>query len=126
MSAARIALACFVLLHAANPGLAAAADERSPGDMTDAEREAIVMQTSAYDGCLRKQAAEIIKSMPDARAIADESVRRCEPTLGEMDKSLGAAGFSAEFRTALLKSTRERGARRLLPEVMEIKASGAQ
>lgn len=104
-------------------GPAAAEGGRSAGDMTDAERETVVTLTRDYDQCLRREAQAFMTQSEDVRVIADTAAERCEPTLTALQESL--APFEPEFQEGLVRTTRDRSLRRLLPEIIEVKAASA-
>lgn len=119
----KISLGAAALTLLAAAAAVQAEGARTPGDMTDEEREKIVAVTMDYENCLREAAGAVVAKMDDVRAIADAASVECEPRLQGLSDTL--QGFEPEFQESLTQSTRERGLRKLLPQLMEVKAGSS-
>lgn len=109
------ALAAFTALATAEDTLAAG--ERSPGDMTVAERTQMMQSTNDYNKCVYKQAVDKVHTDPDIRRIADAAMVMCQPQLDALRKQILGWHFPGDFAEGFSRSVRERAVHNLLPEL---------
>jgi len=114
----RIATACWLMLAAlplwAESEIVAG---RSPGDMTVEERARMMQVAGGYSNCLYQQGVENIDADPDIRRIADIAMTACQGHLETLEKAISDWGFEANFATGFTRNVRDRGVRKLLPEL---------
>jgi hypothetical protein len=96
---------------------AAESPERSPGDMTVAERAVMMEATQTYNACVFKHALERARSDADIRVVADEALGYCESALEALREVIRAGRFPEQFAQGFARSMRDRTARNLLPEL---------
>lgn len=99
--------------------LTAQAEEagRSPTEMTDDERAAVVTLSAEYDACLREAAQQLLSGMDDPRVIADGAAAACQPKLDSLRAEVSS--FQVSFQDGLVNGTCSRALRRLLPTIVE-------
>lgn len=102
----------------------AESEPRSPGDMTPEERMAMVQTASKYDNCIYSQAISRVGDFPDIRQTADFAMGECQEKLNDLESSITAMGFGADYANAFSKRVRNRAARKILPELAIRKAGG--
>ena len=101
-------------IHAAED---AVAPVRSPGDLSEAERVQMMQSANRYHACLYEQALAEIDADDDIRAIADLAMGHCQPQLDQLEAMISGWGIDRNFAAGFARSMRDRGARRLLPEL---------
>ena len=104
-----------ILVQAEQP--AAAAGERSPGDMSVDERAQMMQATNVYNNCVYKQATDKIDSDADIRRIADGALGACQPQLDALQKLIRDWKFPEYFAAGFARTVRDRAARNILPEL---------
>ena len=111
--------ALFSVLLALAPGIALAEEPaaRSPGDLTDAERIAMMKSANDYNSCVYKEAMTGVKQDDDVRHIADLAMGLCQPGLDTLKSTITGWGFEAYFAEGFTRTIRDRAAHKLLPEL---------
>ncbi len=114
-----IRTALFLLLLALAPAVALAEEPaaRSPGDLTDAERMAMMKSANDYNSCVFKEAMSSVKQEDDIRHIADLAMGLCQPGLDTLKSTITGWGFEAYFAEGFARTIRDRAAHKLLPEL---------
>ena len=114
-----LALAALTLVATAEnlPG------ERSPGDMSVAERTHMMQSTNDYNNCVYKAAIDKINADPDIRRIADAAMVVCQPQIDALRKLIVGWRFPEYFAEGFARSVRERAAHNLLPELATRKSN---
>jgi hypothetical protein len=111
------------LLCLALPVSALAEDYVSPADLADSDRAQMVQSSNEYVGCVREQAQKLVDSYDDPRKVADAAMTACEQHLTDLGTTLAAHKLDPHFTEGYLRNTRQRGARYVLPAIMEAKAA---
>jgi hypothetical protein len=112
-----LVLAGVALLCAAARAEDAGGSARSPGDLTEAERVAMMTARNRYQVCLLETALAELDAAEDIRAIADLALGHCQPHLDRLESTIVEWGVDPAFAAAFARSVRDAGARRLLPEL---------
>ena len=116
--AAILALGCLGA-HATE----AVTTERSPGDLTEDERVAMMRIAHDYNRCVYDAAIAGIDADPDIRRIADQAMGACEDHLGKLGETITGWGFPGGFAEGFTRTVRDRAVRQLLPELAVRKGS---
>ena len=103
------------------PSLTAA---RSPADMNVEERTRMMKSATHYDHCIYSEAIAKVNEFPDIRQAADFGLSTCQSRLAELEETITAMGFGADYAHAFAMRIRNRAARKILPELAVRKAGG--
>lgn len=117
--AAAIASSCFAGDVSSEP-----TGERSPGDMTLEERQAMMESASKYDNCVYSQAMTSIGDYQDIRHVADFALGECQEKLGDLEQLITGWGMPSPYAKSFSNRIRQRATRKLLPELAIRKAGG--
>lgn len=117
--ACALATQCF-----ANDDAAPTAGERSPGDMTVEERQAMMETASKYDNCVYSQAMTSIGDYQDIRHVADFALGECQEKLADLEQLITGWGMPSPYAKSFSNRIRQRATRKLLPELAIRKAGG--
>ena len=91
--------------------------QRSPGDMSVAERVQMIQATNTYNDCVYQQATDKINSDADIRRIADNALHSCQPQLDGLQRLIAGWKFPAYFAKGYARTVRDHAARNILPEL---------
>ena len=97
---------------------------RSPEDMSVDERMAMMKTAAKYDNCIYTQAISRVGAFPDIRQAVDFAMGECLAKLTDLEKSIVAMGFEADYANAFSKRVRNHAARKILPELAVRKSGG--
>jgi hypothetical protein len=107
------------------PALVAAEEGRwEPSQLKDATIEAVHRQAETYRRCIDTEGRGVAAGNADARDLANEVLKKCEPHLTPARDTLIAEGVSAQEADRYLRKTRTYAARNLLRALMEVQAAG--
>ena len=99
-------------------------EARSLADMSVDERRAIMQLATRYDSCFYAQAMAKVGEVADIRHAADFAMSKCQPQLLELESGISAMGFGLNYARAFAKRTRNRAARKILPELVVRRTGG--
>lgn len=108
----------------AGDDISQAAGERSPGDMTLEERQAMMETASKYDNCVYSQAMTSIGDYQDIRHVADFALGECQEKLADLEQLITGWGMPSPYAKSFSNRIRQRATRKLLPELAIRKAGG--
>ena len=108
----------------ANDQSSPGAGERSPGDMTLEERQAMMESASKYDNCVYSQAMTSIGDYQDIRHVADYALGECSEKLVDLEQLITGWGMPEPYAKSFSNRIRQRATRKLLPELAIRKAGG--
>ncbi len=97
---------------------------RSPENFTPEEIEGMVAGMSNYSLCLRDESLKILSQHKDVRQIAEIAMGQCQKVLDALDSEMAEKNVSPEFRKSYISRGRNRSAKVMLPEIMQMKAAG--
>jgi hypothetical protein len=97
---------------------------RSPENFTPEEIEWMVAGMSKYSLCLRDESLKILSQYEDVRQIGEIAMGLCQKVLEALDSEMAEKNVSPEFRKSYITKGRNRSARVMLPEIMQMKAAG--
>lgn len=107
----------FALAAIAGPVEAGDDAARSPGDLTNEERMAMMRSANDYNTCVYKEAMANVKNDEDIRHIADMAMGLCQPGLDDLKSTITGWGFEDTFAEGFTRTVRDRAAHKLLPEL---------
>lgn len=99
-------------------------EARSLADMSVDERRAIMQLATRYDSCIYTQAMAKVGEFADIRHAADFAFGACRAQLLEVETGISAMGFGISYARAFANQTRNRAARKILPELAIRRAGG--
>jgi len=100
----------------------AAAEARSPGDLTVEERQQMMLAARDYSRCVQQEAVARVDAHDDIRRIADDALGACRPRLDGLAATITGWGFEAGFAEGYTATLRNRATRDLLPELAVMKS----
>ncbi len=116
---AMIALLCYG---------ATLAEEHSPNrslaDMSTDERIEIMRLATLYDSCVYTEAMTASANYSDIRHAADFALGQCHTTLMELEAGISAMGFELAYARSFSNRTRNRAARKIMPELAVRRGGG--
>jgi len=90
---------------------------RSPGDMTVAERTAMMQLVSDYNNCVYREGLARVEQFPDIRQAADAAMEVCKVTAEKLRLTIDGFRFEPGFAEQFVHHTQSRAVRSLIPEL---------
>ena len=102
------------------------AEYKTSGQMTQEEYQKVSESSAEYNECLNEFAMSQLQSQPDARVIADHSMKKCAVHLENLYDQLLLGGYPPEAMRRFIGSINNKSANKLLSNVMRYKAMQGQ
>ncbi len=117
----KTAIAALILLSSSN---LYAEEFRGPDTLTSEDLVAIVSIEREYASCLRTKSAEIADQHDDIRQLANVTMELCEPFVDKLEAEMADRNFDPGFIGMFKKKSVRRAVKKMLPEIMRMKAGG--
>ncbi len=97
---------------------AAAESSRTPGDLRNEDRVAMVGYVNEYGRCLRERSMALLAGAEDVRVVVDQAMQECEKHMDALRQDLAERRVDPGFAEHFAEGMKKRTVRKLLPEVM--------
>lgn len=94
------------------------AEYKQPGEMTIEEQQMIRQTAAEYDECMNDYAVAQLQQQNDPRVIADHSMKHCASVLENLHNTLVESNYPPEFSQRYVSGISNRGANKLLANLM--------
>lgn len=96
---------------------------KTPGDLPDELQAQMLKSLADYNGCMQENRPEFYVENLDAEKAAGVVMETCEPHLASIEKMLNENGVLKAFTIGMLKKRRNKSARKLMGNVMNVKVA---
>lgn len=96
---------------------------KTSGQMTQEEYQRAVEARAEYVDCLNEQAYSMVEQQPDARVVADHSMKACSPVLEKFHTWLTMENYSPDFASRFVSSIANKAANNLLAKLLRVTAA---
>ena len=97
----------------------------TPVDMSEQAQEEMYVKISEYNKCMMQNRLEYHQQAMRAESVADKTLAACEPHLDDLKVTLETNGVNKDLREGMIKTMRQRMARKLMSNVMQSQARQA-
>jgi len=97
----------------------------TPADMTEAAQAEMYNHIMEYNQCMMKNRLEYHQQGVKAENVADKTLTACEPHLDDLKATLVANNVNTDLREGMVKTMRQRAARKLMSTIMQSLAGQA-
>lgn len=97
----------------------------TPADMSEQAQDEMYTHIMEYNKCMMQNRLEYHQQGVRAESVADKTLSACEPHLDELKLVLEANNVNQGLREGMVKTMRQRAARKLMSNVMQSLAGQA-
>ncbi len=96
---------------------------KTPGDLSDALQDKMLGLLASYNTCMQERRPEYFTGDLHPEAMAAKTMEECEVDLTSIQTMLDENGVNKNFTLGMLKSRRNKSARKLMGNVMNAKVA---
>jgi len=97
----------------------------TPADMTEEAQAEMYKHIMDYNQCMMKNRLEYHQQGIRAENVADKTLTACEPHLDDLKATLATNNVNEDLRNGMVKTMRQRAARKLMSTLMQSMAGQA-
>jgi len=97
----------------------------TPADMSEAAQTEMYDHIMKYNQCMMQNRLEYHQQGVRAESVADKTLTACEPHLDDLKATLVTNNVNSDLREGMIKTMRQRAARKLMSTVMQSLAGQA-
>jgi len=97
----------------------------APADMPQEAQNKMYQHIMEYNQCMMQNRLEYHKQGVRPANVADKTITACEPHLDELKATLAANNVNPDLREGMVKTMRQRAARKLMSTIMQSMAGQA-
>jgi len=97
----------------------------APSDMPEAAQTEMYNHIMEYNKCMMQNRLEYHQQGIRAENVADKTLTACEPHLDELKETLTVNNVNSDLRDGMIKTMRQRAARKLMSTIMQSLAGQA-
>jgi len=97
----------------------------TPADMTEAAQTEMYNHIMEYNKCMMQNRLEYHQQGIKAENVADKTLTACEPHLDDLKATLATNNVNSDLREGMIKTMRQRAARKLMSTIMQSLAGQA-
>ncbi len=97
----------------------------TPADMTEEAQAEMYKNIMEYNKCMLQNRLEYHQQGVRTEDVADKTLTACEPHLDELKATLTANNVNSDLREGMVKTMRQRAARKLMSTIMQSMAGQA-
>ncbi len=94
----------------------------TPADMSEEAQQAMYDSMVKYNKCMMEDRPQYHQENLKAEEVADQTLQECQPNLDALKAVLTSNNVNVDLREGMVKTVRQRTARKLMSAVMQAKA----
>lgn len=103
-------------------GIVAAGEYKTPANMTNEDRQALMAGSNEYEQCVTSKVRELAPGVGDPRALADAAMASCSDTLTAFAEEMATDNYHPDFSNYYIGKIKNRVANTAVQQAMFIAA----